>query len=128
MSNFLKAMKNRTMDSFLVVLQKLLSCSLYFRNLQNKGIRAKFWLTIPRPEGPDSEKCPYGSLGKFCQAQIFISCGWIFGGRLRPDKGTQVPENSLKQFSSPSPRFSFPVDFLAAGCCQIRGRKSLKTL
>ena len=30
------------------------------------------------PEGPDGEKCPCGNLGKFCQAQILISCGWIF--------------------------------------------------
>ena len=28
----------------------------------------------------------------------------FFGGRLRPDKGTQVPENSLKQFRKPKPQ------------------------
>ena len=28
----------------------------------------------------------------------------FFGGRLLPDKGTQVPENSLKQFRKPKPQ------------------------
>ena len=83
------------MDSFLVVLQKLLSCSSQFRNLQNKGIRAKFLLTVPRPEGPNNEN-------------ILVSCGWIFWW---PAAARQVPENSLKQFRKPKPQIfiSFPV-------------------
>ena len=40
--------------------------------------------------------------------QILILAGF-FGGRLRPDEGTQVPENSLKQFRKPKPQISSPV-------------------
>ena len=74
-----------------------------------------FLLAIPRPEGPDSEKCPCRNLGKFCQAQILISCGWIFGGRLRPGKGTQVPANSLKQFREPRPQILISSGWIFGG-------------
>ena len=74
MSNFREGIKNRTMDSFLVVLQKLLSCSSRFsQSTKQESVPNLCW-----PEGPDNEKCPCGNLGKFCQAQILISCGWIF--------------------------------------------------
>ena len=82
------------MDSFLIILQKLLSCSSQFSQSTKQRIRAKLLLTVPRPGSPDNEKCPCGNLGKFCQAQI-LNFLWL--------------------------------DFLVAGCGQIRGCKSLKT-
>ena len=137
LSNFLKAIKKNNGFMFNCPSKSCSVAPLNFRNLQNKGIRAKILLTVPRPGSPDNEKCPCGNLGKFCQAQILnflwldflaAGCGQIrgrkslktpkdnfaspsprfsfslagfFGGRLRPDKRTQVPENSLKQFRKP---------------------------
>ena len=51
----------------------------------------------------------------------------FFGGRLRPDKGTQFPENSLKQFRKPKPQILISCGWIFWWpAAQIRGRKSLK--
>ena len=115
-----KSNKNRTMDSFLVVLQKLLSCSSQFSQSTKQGNPCQIfahnsspqiliscgWIFGGRLRPGKGTQIPANSLKQFCEPrpQILISSGWIFGGRLRPDKGTQVPENSLKQFRKPKPQ------------------------
>ena len=130
LSNFLKAIKKNNGFIFSCpskVAQLLLSIFAMYKTRESVQ---KFCSQFPRPGGPDNEKMsPAGISESFCQAQI-LNFLWLdfFGGRLRPDKGTQVPENSLKQFRKPKPQILISCGwiFLAAGCGQIRGRKSLK--
>ena len=58
--------------------------------------------------GRKSLKTPENSFASPSPRFSFPVAGF-FGGRLRPDEGTQVPENSLKQFRKPKPQISFPV-------------------
>ena len=96
---------------FLVVLQKLLSCSSQFSQSTKQGnLYQIFAHNSSALKAQIVKNAPAGISESFARLRFSFPVAGFFGGRLRPDQGTQVPENSLKQF-----------------CGQIRGRKSLKT-
>ena len=68
---------------------------------------------------------PVGISESFARLRFSFPVAGFFGGRLRPDKGAQVLENSLEQFRHS--HFLWLV-CLAAGCGQIRGHKPLRPI
>ena len=96
LSNFLKAIKKNNGFIFNCpskVAQLLLSIFAIYKTRESVqkfcsqflGLEAQIRKVLP---GSDSQ---------------FPVAGF-FGGRLRPDKGTQFPENSLRQFRKPKPQ------------------------
>ena len=74
---------------------------------------------------------PVGISESFARLRFSFPVAGFFGGRLRPDKGAQVPENSLARTISPAqaPDSHFLwLDFLVAGCGQMRGHKPLRPI
>ena len=106
MSNFREGIKNRTMDSFLVVIQKLLSCSSRFSQSTKQGNPCQIFAGL---KAQILKNVPAGIWESFARLRFSFPVAGFFGGPLRPDSGAQVPENSLKQFRKPKPRIPFPV-------------------
>ena len=101
MSNFQEGIKNRTMDSFLVVLQKLLSCSSRFSQSTKQGNPCQIFAGL---KAQILKNFPAGIWESFARLRFSFPVAGFFGGPLRPDSGAQVPENSLKQFRKPKPQ------------------------
>ena len=64
---------------------------------------------------------PVGISESFARLRFSFPVAGFFGGRLRPDKEAQVPENSLKQFRQPKPQILISCGWLFGG--QLRPDK-----
>ena len=69
---------------------------------------------------------PVGISASFARLRFSFPVAGFFGGRLRPDKGTPIPENSLEQFRQPKPQILNPVAGLFGG--RLRPDKETQAL
>ena len=97
MSNFRERKKIEQWIHFLVVLQKLLSCSSRFSQSTKQGNPCQIFAGL---KAQIVKNVPAGIWESFARLRFSFPVAGFFGGPLRPD----VPENSLKQFRKPKPR------------------------
>ena len=100
-----KSNKKEQWIHFLVVLQKLLSCSSQFSQSTKQGNPCQIFAhSSSALKAQIMKNVPAGISESFARLRFSFPVAGFFGGRLRPEKGAQVPENSLKQFRKPKPQ------------------------